>query len=144
MQTVKFIARFVFVGLVVLIIYGACIGFSVKAVKELRKLKAISADAVFSKKERRKILILALSIMLPTYLCMVASSLFICFRYEMFFLLFLPCMLYGCIHASIILSDYEDITHKKGLAFLFFFLVILLCIAVGTTAGFLLQKLLIE
>ena len=134
----------VLILLAILLLYGFCMAFGEKGIREIKKQEQKLIHFGLTPKDRSRTLHFALLALSPTYFLCFLVSLFPVHAHGIWFLTTFPCIYLSCIPAVSVFEVYHTLAHKKLPFFLGFFSVIAACCLGGTLVFlFVLEKYII-
>ena len=130
--------------LAILLLYGFCMAFGEKGIREIKKQEQKQIHFGLTPKDRSQTLRFALLSLFPTYFLCFLVSLLPVHTHGIWFLTAFPCICLNCVPASSVFEDYHALTHKKLPFFLGFFSAIAVCFLGGILISlFVLEKYII-
>ena len=131
----------VLILLAILLLYGFCMAFGEKGIREIKKQEQKLIHFELTPKDRSQTLYFALLSLFPTYFLCFLVSLFPVHSHGIWFLTVFPCIGLNCVPASSVFEDYNALTQKKVPFFVGFFSVTAACCLSGLLiSSFLLKK----
>lgn len=133
-------ASLLFILWIIFILYGFCMGIGWKSMDAIKNYEQRAVHFGLTERDHPKILLLSLTSLSSTYLCVALVSLVPLTTYHVWFITVFPCIILNCLPATTVLGEYYGLTHKRLPFVTWFLFSILTCCLLGVLISYLFLK----